>query len=509
MAIEIEKENLNINRVIINKTEQVVIEGDCIVPDVKPDVMDIIGTSGIINIYKKEVGEGKVRIDGCISTYIMYTGDDGKENGVRSINYPLDFSQIFSVENATSDMIDEGSINLINMECKIINERKINIKANVNFEIKIQSNTDIEFVNNVNVKDIQKLESTLQVNSVLGTASTKAGISEKISIDNTDELAEILKVNTQIYNVDTKTSYNKILAKSDIMVKILYLTEDGRINIAKETFPLMGFIDMNNISEENICETNIEIKNMIIKPNGSQEHTISVDIETEISVTAYTKKEINVIQDLYSPSHNLKFEQKNVKTIREKTLYKGTYNLNQKEMLNIGNEKVYDVDCNVIVSDIRIYNDTIETNGNAEFIFTHSINSMTGIQTKKIEVPFNYKMSANGIRDNCDVKLNCNPINENINILPGGEVELKIDIDFLADVTNIEDIKLINQVTENEEKNNDNDYNMVIYFTRKNDNLWKIAKNFRSTPEIIKEMNDLQNEKLVPGTKLFISKYTI
>lgn len=507
MAIEIEKENLNINQVVINRNEQVIIEGDCIVPDVKPDVIEIVGTSGIINVYKKEVGEGKVRIDGCISTYIMYIGDDGKERGVRSINYPLDFSQLFSVENATSDMIDEGTISLTSIECKITNERKINIKANVNFEIKIQSNSDIEFVSNVQVKDIQKLENILSVNSVLGTSSTKASVSEKILIDNSDELAEILKVNTQICNIETKTSYNKILTKSDINLKIMYLTTDGRINSTKASFPIMGFIDMKDISDDNICETNIEIKNMVIKPNGSQDHTISIDIDTEISVTAYTKKEINVIQDLYSPSYNLDFKQKSVKTIRDKSLYKGTYNLNQKEMLNIGEEKIYDVDYNVIINEIRSMNDIIETEGNVKFTFTHSENSMLGIQTKVIEVPFNYKISAKGINQNSFIKLNYNIINENINIMPGGEVELKLDIEFIANVTNMEDINLISEVNELDNKNDDS-YNMVIYFTRKNDNLWKIAKNFRSTPGIIKEMNNLDSDNLTPGTKLFISKYT-
>ena len=57
--------------------------------------------------------------------------------------------------------------------------------------------------------------------------------------------------------------------------------------------------------------------------------------------------------------------------------------------------------------------------------------------------------------------------------------------------------------TENSENSG---YNMVIYFTKKEDNLWKIAKEFRSTMQIIKESNGLSQDIITPGMQLFITK---
>lgn len=45
-------------------------------------------------------------------------------------------------------------------------------------------------------------------------------------IDSTDNLLEILSLDLNITGKDTKISYNKVLAKADIEVKMLYLTED-------------------------------------------------------------------------------------------------------------------------------------------------------------------------------------------------------------------------------------------------------------------------------------------
>ena len=95
-------------------------------------------------------------------------------------------------------------------------------------------------------------------------------------------LSDILNVDFNITNKDTKVSYNKVLAKADIEIRIIYLTEDGRIKSLEETIPLIGFIDMIGVSEDNICDVKYKLKNVLIKPNSAEEHSIYVEIELEI-----------------------------------------------------------------------------------------------------------------------------------------------------------------------------------------------------------------------------------
>ena len=84
--MELEKNSLTINQIVAQKLDSEICEGDCIVPDIKPDILKIIQTSGIVNIYKKEVMDGKIRIDGAINTYTMYLAEEQKRE-VRAINY--------------------------------------------------------------------------------------------------------------------------------------------------------------------------------------------------------------------------------------------------------------------------------------------------------------------------------------------------------------------------------------------------------------------------------------
>ena len=502
MSIEVDKEKLNINQIVGEKSIIDTVETDCIVPDVKPDAKEIIGTSGVLSVYKKELTEGKIRIDGSVMVYIMYYGKTENSLEVRSINHTLDFSEIMQIENVTSEMLDETEVTLQNVECKIINERKINIKASVNYSTKVYSNKTEEYISNVKLNDIQKLEKKQCVKVLAGAGETKTSVSEKVQIAQTDELAEILKVSCNFTETDTKVSYNKVMTKSNLNLKMLYLTEDNRIVELKKVFPIMGFVEMKDIKETATCTSKLYIKNVVLKPEASKDHNISVDFEIGIKVFAYESKEINIIEDMYSTSKNLNFTQKNIKAISSKSVYQGNYSFSQKQNIGITNEKVIDIEPSITSISKKQEDGAVLISGNAEFAALLANDNFSEISVKRASFPFNYKMVGSEITSSSEISLSYYFRNENYNILPGGEVDFKTDIVFEAVSTCTSCVKLVNNVTENSEKTRK--ANMVIYFTKEGDTLWSIGKRFQASASSIKETNTLESDKISAGKQLYI-----
>ena len=318
MVVETVKENLNVNKLVATKKEVIMVEGDMIVPDSKPDIISTISTSGVVSIYKKEVLEGKVRVDGNINTYIMYMADDQNDR-IRGLSTDLDFSENVQMANIQEGMECKITSQLRNMETKVINGRKVGIKATLELNIKIYVNEEIEFVRDIpEAQEIQMLKENLNVNSLVGVGENKIFAKDTIVINSEDNLAEILKASIFIGNKDIKVSYNKILTKAEAEVRILYLTEDNRMQSVSAKIPVVGFIDIPNVTEENISNVEYEIKNIIIKPNSIEEHSIYVEIEIEVSAEVYEDRQIQLIQDLYSPTEKLEFDQRNVVTITGK-----------------------------------------------------------------------------------------------------------------------------------------------------------------------------------------------
>jgi len=119
MVVETKKESLCINQIIAKKSQDVTIEGDVIIPDIKPDILNAINTNGTVCVYKKEIMDGKVRLDGSVNLYIMYLPDNETDT-VRSINTSLDFTQIIDVEPAREDMTLEEDVIIKAIECKVL-----------------------------------------------------------------------------------------------------------------------------------------------------------------------------------------------------------------------------------------------------------------------------------------------------------------------------------------------------------------------------------------------------
>ena len=231
MAIETAKDKIRINQKIGNKQEIISIDGDVIVNDIKPDVLKVLNTNGVVCLYKKEVLNGKIKLEGSVNTYIIYLADD-EEESIRTINTSLDFAEIIDIENCKEGMTVDENILLKGFETKIINGRKLHIKAFLNIDLTVYSNTDVEMVIDIesNEGDIQTLNCTKKILTLVGENVGKTTLKDTINIDEQDELAEIMKVIFSFSNVETKISYNKVLIKGEANVGITYLTEDNRIN---------------------------------------------------------------------------------------------------------------------------------------------------------------------------------------------------------------------------------------------------------------------------------------
>ena len=509
MVIDTKKENLCINQIVGKKVEDVTVEGDVIIPDVKPDILNAINTNGTVCVYKKEIMDGKVRLDGSINLYIMYLPDNDSDC-VRSINTSLDFTHIMDIEEARTNMTFEDDILIKSIECRVLNGRKVNIKANMSISVKLYSNESIEIISEIeNNPDMQLLNNTFEVNSMLGRGTTKVYAKENISIDNIDEVAEIMKMNLNISNKDIKISYNKVLAKADLNVKIMYLTEDNRINVAKSQIPIMGFVDIPNVSEENICDTRYSIKNVVLKPNNNETHGIYIEAQIELTCSAYEKKEMNIIKDVYSPEKEVKFKQREIKAMTGKENIKDLVQINEQVQIpEIIGHRLYDVEVNPMITSENILNDKIVYDGNVELKFMFESETTAMIDIKTIELPFNLSTDVKKIDKQSNLSTNISASTQDFIIGQNGNIDCRVNLEFEISVSKSRTVNIIEDLNI-EESTIEKNYSMVIYFVKQGDTLWEIAKKFRSTVEDITEVNGIEDaNKIKIGQQLFIPKYS-
>ena len=504
MLVNTTKENFCINKLINKKKEIIFVEKDMIVPDAKPDILNTICTSGVVCLYKTELQDEKLRIDGNINTYIMYLADNS-EDKVRGINTSIDFSEGIEIPNAREGMNYKVDVKIKSIEARVINGRKIGIKATLEVTVQVYSNEEITIVNEINDDDnIQILKEDLKVNSLVGAGETKIYAKETIPVQDVDNIAEILKVGLAVTDRDIKISYNKVLSKAEAQIKIMYLTEDNRICTVTGKVPLVGFIDIPNVAEGNICNTNYELKNIIIFPNPAEEHSINIEVETIVKCMVYEEKQINLIQDMYSPCCELNFSKKQVNTMINTRQVADIKKIREKvNFEDVGTKSLIDVD--VIPNLTMDRANTGSFDGELECNFTFLDGNMN-VEQKRAKIPFDYL--AQNIGEDTNSNLEMFVTNQDFIVQDGGEINCNIDMEILGNVSENRSINLIDEV-EQEESNNTQDYSVVVYIVKPGDTLWNIAKRFRTTIDFIVRTNGIENpDKIDVGQKLYIPRYS-
>lgn len=506
MVVDVKKQQLTLNKLICEKKETIVVQGDMIVPDSKPDILNTIDTSSIISIYKKEVMDGKVRLDGNINVYIMYLPDNS-EDKLRGLNANLDFSESFIIPECTNMMkaVVESTVKLV--ECKVLNGRKINIKVTVETKVKLYESVDTDIICSVNDDNIQMMHPTYRINTLVGTGDNKVSVKENISIDNTHNLAEILKASINLVDKDIKTSYNKILAKAEAEVQIMYLTEDNKVNIVTSRLPVVGFIDIPGISEDNLCDTCFEIRNIIIKPNSIEEHSIYVEIELEVSCQAYEENDIEIVEDLYSICNKIAFNREAVKVMSNKTNRCETLSIREKvNVPEISDEKIINIEVIPILLKENKSNSNITCEGELNLNIIYTDNSSIGIGTKNIKLPFQFTIDNVNFEDNTMSDIQIEVASKDFILQAGGDISCNVDLKFNVNMYENRELNIIDEVTE-EEESDPQDYSVIIYRVKKGDTLWKIAKEFKSTVDDIARVNGIEEpDRINEGEKLYIPK---
>ena len=507
MAMKLSKNNLCINQIVGQKNEKITVEGDEIVPDVKPDVLSIVSANGNICMYKKEIQDGKIKLDGSINSYVIYIADD-ENSSMRALNTSIDFSRTIDMKEIKSNMQLECRSELTNIECKILNGRKVSLKANVQLAVTAYSNENVEYIDSIEDRsDMQLLNEKVNINSLIGNGSTKVYAKDTVAIDNVDNLSEIIKVGISLENKENKISYNKVLTKADAVFKIMYLTDDGRINTVNATIPVMGFIDMQDVNEENLCDVSYELKNILVKPNNVEEHSMHVEAEIEVFCFVYKQHEINMIQDLYSKTAEIKYTKKTMKVIIDKNEINETFNMRKQEKIEeIRQNKIYDVEVRTTIINNQVEDGRVNYQGELNLTFIYEEEHSSRINVKNVIEPFEFAVTSSNITNKSKIETNINLVKKDFVVMSDNTIDIKIDLNFKLNVIKEGEISLIESINETEVKNRES-FSIVIYYTKVGDTLWKIAKRFGSTVDEIVKVNSIENpDVIIPGEQLFIPR---
>lgn len=511
MCAETINESISVCKYLGSAKKSTNVKGDVVLQDIKPDILSIIRVTRDLCITQKKVEDGKIKIVGYIDVNAIYVADDNT-NSQKAVNSKIDFSEVLEIDGVNENSVIKLKYEVGNIEYKVVNSRKILVSVMVTFEAKAFNNCDMSIIKGImGDENLQTLKTTQCVCTPISQNSTNVELNEQVKLgESYPPIGEILCCNFSVINKEYKLSYNKILAKADAIIKICYIADNERqsVHSFETSLPIMGFIDVNGISDTSNISIDYDVREYCIKPIYQDMVANSISIEAMICITSYSfeKNEIELITDFYTPNAVFEIENHTMNVLKNVMEVDENINLSQTLVVpELDNTTILQIDGVPNISEKNVLNDKVAIQGNVDVYVLFIKNDSRMIESKKIELPFQQVIKVEGINANMNPIINLKL--DNIEYKQNGENQLQVDIMMTANITASEEEKI--DSIANLEMTNDAipaQPSLIIYYVKAGDTLWKIAKKFNNTVCNIKEANDLKDDLIYPRQRLIIPK---
>lgn len=509
MLVNMQTKKLNLNKCSINENVSAWIEQDIIVPDTKPDAMKIIHVTVTPYVNDFEVMNGKIKVIGKLNYFIIYRVDDETFN-TRGLFMSYPFTEVLNVEKINSSMNLTVVPKCKNVIFSLPNERKIAVKSEILFNINVKDSVEINLIKGF--EDEDKIECKMCEKNFCNVIQNKSSIiasKEDIMLPKeAEDFYEILDIDTCIKNTEYKESYNKIMVKGDIEVKLLYLAQnqEEKVKCTVLEVPFSAMIELENINDRSKFDIKYIMQDFDIRMNEdiTTTKTMSADYQIDVEVSMYEEENVEYVDDFYSQNKELEYDVDTVEAISKDVSFVKTIDI-KENISNIlpQNNKIVDyrLDTNYITP--KINNNSIELDGNAKISLLLQDLETGELNHKTVDVLINEKYEMDNVDNNSKVTVDI--IGESLNIVQNG---MDIEVRLILDVnTNVEDVVNLNIIDKIEDAVLDlsNIDSINIYIVKPGDTLWKIAKKYKTSVEKIVKINDIADpDKIDVGQKILI-----
>ena len=503
----------------------IIIEEDILVPDIKPDLKEILLIDGKCHLSNREVdqitkGEDYINLSGEIDLQTLYIPEKQEGNSpIISVQTRVPFKDQWHTPLA------EGATLMLDccvekIEYMVINERKYRVKILLSITAKEYVDSKIDIFEGLVDEEIQVLKETVETSNVALRKKDSLSIKEDFFPKEDTHPETILKQDINVVENYKQSTGDKVVINGFIYVTVLYSTchtpEDSassvNIHYLQERMEFTQFIPIQQGGQWSGCSVSFDDNNLKIKLTQDEMEKDVFRLEGDLMtfVELYKNTQREVIVDGYHRQKDFccDFVEENSRTLVGTTASEASL----REILSLESNDC-DIDCilysmgELLSGESRVEQNKIVTEGKilAKMV-CKGLQEDQNIFAIKEELPFRVVTSMPGLEGNEIVshkiyikdlwaeKINGKQLEFNATVLVCGEIFRPTPFRVLTNPAFIESSACCQAPP------------MVVYICKPEDSLWQIAKKFKTTMNSIKQINNLDTDYLTNRQKLLIIK---
>jgi len=513
------KEQVFLDQSIGNEEVQIMLEGDIIVPDTKPDMSLLLQTDEKVLIDRSEAGADRINYLGRLNISMLYVAKS-TERAVHSIQLSRPIDDFLNMDGITKDMWVQAKAQIVNIDYRVVNDRKVNYRAIVNISATAERNSAVETVVHINeVPENQLLKTNLNINRTIENRVDRFVVKDQITLPQSKpNMREILQVTSGITNQDVKLSNGRVNLSGELVLTTLYRgdTDDSLIEFIESELPFNGPIDISGARDDMLADANLQILDhhvSIRHDDDGEDRVIEVEVSIGVEMKVYSTETMSILEDAYCINQQLNLTKTVLKVPRLVC-----HNRNQtpvKEVVSLAENmpdmlQVFRVKGQAHMDDVKIIDDKIIVEGaiNTDILYVAESDA-TPLSSYRTVIPYRQVIEAKGASPEMRVNVDISIDHVAFNMLSPKETEVRFLLTFNTQVNEEEEASIVGNIefTEMDADTINNMSSMTVYIVQPGDTLWKIAKKYNTSLDELLDVNNLEHSgKVNVGQKLLVLK---
>ncbi|HZJ83065.1 MAG TPA: SPOCS domain-containing protein, partial [Clostridia bacterium] len=516
VAIKYEKEILRVDQLIGEELSQVLIEGELVIPEDKPEIAKVLDIGATVYGTGKEVVQDRVMVEGVIAYNLLYI-DQGDNRTVVTIDHDTSFTQYVEMPGAKPRMRADVSFELEHIDYDLEDGKRLNLKTVLDIACKVEHLLELEILKAFSHEgQIQALKEPLRLTSSVGDGSGQTIIREDVEIpDDMPSVVEVLRKDAKVKLLEKKATDNRIIAHGEIDLKLLYYSEEPQdpIQVLQYQIPFNHFVEVEGAYQGMDCEVKVDIQEMDVSLRQDvigDIRVLSIDMMLFMEGRVFEAKEQETISDAYSPGAALDLTKS--KILLTHTIGEDQVQISIKDNLQISEDmpkaaRILYSEAKPSIADYRIMDGKVVMDGVLMGVLLYQPENLEmPINSLDFDIPFSHSIEIEGIDDSMDCSCETWILYLTHTLLSPEELELKATIVARGQVTANVEKEVLLDIEETEQEQGE-DSGIYIYFVQPGDDLWSVAKRYNTTINNIVRYNEIENrDTLEVGSKIIIFK---
>lgn len=493
MDISLERRFISSFKVIGESKKVCDVSSDIVVPDTKEDILRVVLTNSQYRIRSKDVESGRVVIHGELKVNAVYVPESG--DGLRVLSTDIPFECEFEVESADSGCTAIAQLEIISLDTRILNPRKILISAQVCVSQKCYCNSDFTWYTapEQDVKNAFFKTGSTNIRLVNLVAEKTFSVEDELPMQGIDESAQLVSTAVMFHADSADAVGSKLIVKGHADIKVIYCVSSG----LESYDTAVSFSQIFELPERDV----VPDYNAIILPTGDYfeltDGRLSFEIHAVMQIVCTDTKELEYIEDAYVCGAETKLERE------ERAACISQRQIQLNEQVQISHSADNDIQ-RVIHTSGLTGNPKLSGSELSVPLTIELMYASTDGQIRSTKAHGGAKISLDLEEDEAaeDISVSVTALNANCN---GKDITINASLCVKANVQKHSALCLVCAAEYSELENSK--ALPSIYMCRADENdLWSIAKRYSSDAAVITKLNELDENSDISSRLLIVPR---